>query len=56
MELKELNWLCKHMKQPTLYFNELFLQNSIKHKFFYVSIVKKEKWNIGIKIQIFIYF
>ena len=56
MELKELNWLCKHMKQPTLYFNEVFLQNSVKHKFFYVSIVSKEKWNIRIKIQIFIYF
>ena len=56
MELKELNWLCKHMKQPTLYFNEVFLQNPVKHKFFYVSIVNKEKWNIRIKIQIFIYF
>ena len=56
MELKELNWLCKHTKQPTLYFNEFFLQNSVKHKFFYVSIVKKEKWNIRIKFKFLFIF
>ena len=41
MELKELNWLCKHMKTSeaaNLVFQWIF---SVKHKFFHVSIVKK---------------
>ena len=47
IELKELNWLCKHMKnvrssQPCISMN--FVLNSAKHKFLsHVSIVKQIK-------------
>ena len=42
IELKELNWLCKHMKnvrssQPCISMN--FVLNSVKQKFAHVSIV-----------------
>ena len=43
MELKELNWLCKHMKKSeaaNLVFQWIFVMDLIKHKFFHVSIVK----------------
>ena len=44
LELKELNWLCKHMEnvrtdQPCIWM--IFVLNSVKHKFFHVSIVTK---------------
>ena len=37
-----LNWLCEHMKnvRSNLVFQWIFVQNSVKHKFFHVSIVK----------------
>ena len=42
-QLKELNWLHKHMKnlrssQPCIWMN--FVLNSVMHKFFHVSVVK----------------
>ena len=46
MELKELNWLRKHLKnvrssQPYISMN--LVLNSAKHNFFHVSIVKGAK-------------
>ena len=44
MELKELNWLCKHMETSeaaNLVFQWIFVLNLVKHKFFHVSIVKQ---------------
>ena len=42
MELKELNWLCKHEKyQKQQTFQWIFVLNSIKHKFFNVSIINQ---------------
>ena len=42
MELKEINWLCKHMSEPAnLGFQWIFVLNSVKHKFFPVSIIKE---------------
>ena len=43
IELKELNWLCKHMKTSgaaNLVFQRIFVLNSVKLKFSHVSIVK----------------
>ena len=43
-ELKELNWLCKHMKSSeaaNLVFQWIFVLNSVKPKFFHVSIVEQ---------------
>ena len=46
MELKELNWLSKHMKNVRIYFNVYFNEFLYwiqqKNKFFHVSIVKWE--------------
>ena len=44
IELKELNWLCKHTKnvkssQPCIQW--IFVLNQVKHKFFHVSIVNR---------------
>ena len=50
IELNELNWLCKHIKNvrsTNLVFQWIF---SVKHKFFHVSIVKK---NILEKFHLF---
>ena len=40
MELKELNWLRKKSEAANLVFQWIFVLNSVKHKFFHVSIVK----------------
>ena len=43
MGLKDLNWLCKHMKTSeaaNLVFQWIFLLNSVKAEVFHVSIVK----------------
>ena len=55
MELKELNWLCKHMKnfrssQPCTSMN-FCTEFSVKHKFFHVSIVKQPNCWMGSFIQ-----
>ena len=46
MELKELNRLCvniwKTSEAATLVFQWIFALNSVKHKFFHVSIVEKK--------------
>ena len=44
MELKELNWLCKHTEnvkssQPCIQW--ILVLNQVKHKFFHVSIVNR---------------
>ena len=42
MELKQLNWLCKHVKKSeaaNLVFQWIFVLNSVKRKFLHVSIV-----------------
>ena len=52
MELKELYWLCKHMKtlEATNHvFQWIFVLNSVKQKFFHVSIVFHQ--NIYLNIE-----
>ena len=51
--LKELYWLCKHMKTleaAKLVFQWIFVLNSVKHKFFHVSTV-----NLDVKVN-FLFF
>ena len=46
MELKEVNWLCKHImmsEAANLIFQWIFVLNSVKHRFLHLSIVKKLK-------------
>ena len=49
LELKEFNWLCKHMKNvrsSQLSISRNLVLNSVKHKFFHVSIVTKRAFFI----------
>ena len=49
MELKELNWLCKHMKTSeaaNLVLRWIFVLNSVKCKFFHVSILLSTLYRI----------
>ena len=56
VEFIELNWICKHVKQPRFYFNKFFVLNWAKQSSsLWVSLstkIKKLKWKVWTKFNL----